>query len=109
MAYDEGLADRLRTIFAGRPEVVEQKMFGGVAYMVAGNMCCGVIGNTLMARVGPEAYREALTQPHAHPMDMTGRPMKGFVVVDPPGIATDADLLTWVARCEKFIETLPPK
>lgn len=109
MAYDEGVAERLRQYFAGRGDVREMKMFGGIAYMVSGNMCCGVMGDSLMARVGPEQYEEALMQPHAKEMDFTHRPMKGFVVVEPEGFASDEDLAAWVGMCERFVETLPPK
>lgn len=109
MAYDEGVAQRLRDHFAGRGDVNEMKMFGGIAFMVAGNMCCGVIGDALMARVGPERYEEALQRPHAREMDFTGRPMKGFVYVEPEGFASDEDLEIWVGLCEEFIATLPPK
>ncbi len=109
MAYDEGVAGRLRAIFAGRPDVTEKKMFGGVAYMMAGNMCCGVIDTLLMARVGPEQYAAALRRPFAREMDFSGRPMQGFIYVDPQGFASEADLRAWIALCERFVETLPPK
>jgi hypothetical protein len=109
MAYDEGVAERLREIFAGREDVVEMKMFGGIAFMVSGNMCCGIIGEALMARVGPEQYEEALALPHAREMDFTGKPMKGFVYVEPEGFASDEDLNSWVDRCEQFIAGLPSK
>lgn len=109
MAYDEGLAQRLRDYFAGRADVNEIKMFGGIAFMLAGNMCCGVIGDALMARVGPERYHEALALPHASEMDFTHRPMKGFVSVDPPGFESDEDLKSWLRLCEDFVRGLPPK
>jgi len=109
MAYDEGVAQRLREVFAGRTDVVEKKMFGGLAFMVAGNMCCGVVGEELMARVGPEQYGKALQEPHAREMDFTGKPMKGFVYVGVQGFASDDDLLSWVGRCEQFVTTLPAK
>lgn len=109
MAYDEGIAQRLREVFAGREDVVEKKMFGGIAFMVAGNMCCGVVGDRFMARVGPDRYGEALSRPHAGEMDFTGRPMKGFVYVAPEGIEEDADLQSWVSLCEEFVRSLPPK
>jgi len=109
MAYDEGLAQRLREILDDRPAVTEKKMFGGLAFLQAGHMCCGVLGDTLMARVGPERYAEALARPHAREMDFTGKSMKGLVYVDPAGIADDADLEAWVALCEAFVGSLPPK
>jgi TfoX/Sxy family transcriptional regulator of competence genes len=109
MSYDEGTAQRLREVFWERKDVTEKKMFGGIAFMVRGNMCCGVIGETLMARVGPEQYDQALTGPHAREMDFTGKPMKGFVQIDPAGFESDEDLKSWVDLCEVFIKTLPAK
>lgn len=109
MAYDEGLAERLREVFQDRPGVEEKKMFGGLAFMLNGHMCCGVLGETLMARVGPEQYEDLLAKPHAREMDFTGRSMKGFVYVDPQGTESDADLIAWVLACQSFILSLPPK
>jgi TfoX/Sxy family transcriptional regulator of competence genes len=98
MAYDEGLAERIRGVLRGRDDVVERKMFGGIAFMVAGRMACGVIHDDLMVRVGPDAHDEAVTEPHARPMDFTGRPMRGMVYVEPGGVSSDADLARWVRR-----------
>ena len=109
MAFDEGVAQRLRELFAGRTDVVEKKMFGGIAFMVSGNMCCGVVGEELMARVGPEQYEVALKEPHAREMDFTGKPMKGFVYVGVDGFASDEDLASWIGRCEQFARSLPAK
>lgn len=109
MAYDEDLAMRLREVFASRDDVSERKMFGGLAFMVRGHMCCGINGDTLMARVGPDQYATALARPHAREMEFTGRPMKGFVHVAPEGIEGDDELRGWVALCERFVESLPPK
>ena len=109
MAYSEQIAQRIRAALGGRPDLREQKMFGGIAFMLAGNMCVGVLGETLMARVGPEQYGEALVQPYARPMDFTGRPMRGFVYVEAEGFADEADLQAWVQRCIRFAESLPPK
>ena len=109
MAYDEGTAQRLREYFATDPDVIEKKMFGGVAFMLAGNMCCGVNGDQLMARVGPEQYESALAMPHAREMDFTGRALKGFVYVDPQGFESDRDLLRWVELCTGFARSLPAK
>ena len=108
MAYDEGLAQRLREALSDRP-VVEKKMFGGLAFMLQGNMCCGVNDDELMARVGPDAYEESLAQAHARPMDITGRPLKGYVYVASPGFEDDRDLEAWVERCVRFVLTLPAK
>ena len=109
MAYDEGLAERLRGVLAGRMDVVEKKMFGGLAFMVRGSMCVGVTGEELMARVGPDQYDESLALPHARNMDFTGRPMKGFVFIGTDGIESDDDLSEWVDRCLRFNATLAAK
>jgi len=83
MAYDENLTRRMRAKIGSLPGLVEKKMFGGVGFMVQGNMACGVHGEDLIARVGPEHYEQALAQPHTKPFDMTGRPMSGWVMVAP--------------------------
>lgn len=109
MAYDEGLAERIRLTVADRPGVVEKKMFGGLAFMLHDYMFCGVINDELMARVGPDNYGAALARPHARDMDFTGRSMKGYVYVAPEGIESDAELREWVDLCAEFVQTLPPK
>ena len=109
MDYDEHLADRLRELLGNRTRFEEKKMFGGIAFLLSGNMCCGVVGDTLMARVGPDRYEDALARPHSREMDFTGRPMRGFVYVAAAGIESARDLRAWVAMCEDFVETLPPK
>ena len=109
MAYDETMAYRLRAALAQQDGVTERKMFGGLAFMVNGHMCCGIGKGDLMVRVGPDQYEEALAQPHAREMDFTGRPMKGYVYVDPPGIESDEELQYWVDLCVGFVLTLPPK
>ena len=98
MAYDEGLAGRVREILQSRPDFSEKKMFGGLCYLVAGNMCCGILEDRLMARVGPEQYEECLGQPHASEMVFTGRPMRGMVYVEAGGVSSDSDLRGWVER-----------
>jgi hypothetical protein len=109
MAYDEGVAERLREVFIDRDDVIENKMFGGVAFMHRGNMCCGIVGDILMARVGPTNYEAALRRPHAREMDFTGKSMQGFVYVDPDGFAEDNELREWIALCEEFTGALPAK
>ena len=109
MAYDERLAERIRRALAVREGMTEKKMFGGIAFMLRGNMCCGIVRDDLMIRVGPERHEEALAQPHARPMDFTGRPMRGMVYVGPEGLRSDADLNAWLRRGVEFTETLPPK
>lgn len=106
MAYDEGLAERVREALADRPDVAEKKMFGGLAYMVRGHMCVGVVKQDLMVRVNPETYEELLLEPHARAMDFTGRPMKGFLFVGPKGIESDEDLERWIAKSLTHATTL---
>jgi len=109
MAYDKGLADRLDEHFRDRPDVEVKRMFGGLCYMVTNHMCCGIVGEALMARVGPENYRQCLALPHVKEMDFTGKPLGGFVYVSPEAFAGDDELASWIERCESFIRTLPPK
>ncbi len=100
MAYDTYLADRIRVILQHKRIRFEAKeMMGGLCFMVDQKMCLGIVKNKLMARVGPEQYAEALRQEGCHPMDFTGRPMKGFVYVSPAAIDFDDDLTRWVDRC----------
>lgn len=98
MAYDEALAARIREVLDARDDVVEKRMFGGVAFMVAGKMAVGVIGERLMVRVGADASAEALARPHTLPMDFTGRPMPGMVYVLCEGLRTRAMLSQWIQR-----------
>ena len=109
MAYDEGLAQRIREVLDGSTGVDEKKMFGGIAFMVEGNMCVGVLREELMVRVGPDRYQDSLAQPDAREMDFTGRAMKGMVYVGVDGIDSDDDLKSWVDRGLAFVTTLPPK
>lgn len=109
MAYDERLAQRVRSAPECRSGVAERKMFGGLAFMIGGNMCCCVTDRGLMVRVGTDAYAEALAQPHTGEMDMSGRPMRGWAPVAPEGVASDAGLTEWVRRGAEFAATLPPK
>jgi TfoX/Sxy family transcriptional regulator of competence genes len=109
MAYDEILAERIRTLLLRRKGISERRMFGGLAFMVEGNMACGIIGEELMVRVGPSGYDEALAQPHARPMDFTKRPSRGMVYVGTAGFRTDDELLGWVERGLRFARSLPAK
>jgi TfoX/Sxy family transcriptional regulator of competence genes len=109
MAYDEKLAKRIATILSSYDGLSERKMFGGVAFMLNGHMCCGVTTKNLMVRVGPDAYEDSLAQPHARPMDFTGRPMKGMIYVGPSGYEDDDGLRAWVDRGVAFASSLPPK
>ena len=109
MAYDEDLANRVREQLAGEEGVIEKAMFGGIAFMLGGNMAVGISGDELMVRVGPERDDEALEQPHTRPFDMTGRPMKGWILVGAPGVEGDAALGAWVERGVAVARSLPPK
>ena len=109
MAYNENLAELLRELLAEAPGISEKKMFGGLAFMVRGHMCCGIDKSDLMLRVGPEAYPAALARPHAREMDFTGKPMKGMIFVEEQGWETRQTLADWVALARRFVETLPPK
>ena len=109
MVYDEGLVERLREIFEDRRDVEEKKMFGGIAFMVRGHMCVGIVGETLMARIGPDEYDKALKKKHVREMDFTGKPMKGFIYIDPEGFESDKDLQYWVTMSETYAKSLPPK
>ena len=109
MAYDEKLAARLRRALSGREGISEKKMFGGIAYMLGGNMFCGIVKDQLMVRVGPKQYDDALARPHTRPMDFTGRAMRGMVYVAPEGTATDEGLKSWLEQGLAFAAALPPK
>jgi hypothetical protein len=109
MAYSEELADRIRAELSSVSDVIEKKMFGGIAFMVSDSMAVGIIGDDLMARVGPDNYERALARPHAGVMTFTGRPFKGFVLVGAKGITTRAALRKWVDECVAFALTLPKK
>jgi TfoX/Sxy family transcriptional regulator of competence genes len=109
MAYDEQLADRIRAALGTTPDVSERKMFGGLAFLVAGHMACGIVGDDLMLRLGDDGADAALDEPHTRPMDFTGKPMKSMVYVAPAGTETDAALLAWVKRATAHTRTLPPK
>lgn len=109
MAFDEKLADRIRAIVGKDQRVAEKRMFGGVAWMLAGNMFVGVSKDDLMVRVGPDAHDDAMREPHVRIMDFTGRPMRGYVFVGAAGLKTDEALAKWIARATKFVTTLPVK
>jgi len=109
MAFSEHLAERLRDIFGIDPEISERKMFGGLAFMHRGHMCCGILGAELMVRVGPDGYEASLAAAHTRPMDFTGRPMRGMVMVALGGLQDAASLRAWVDRGLAFTGSLPPK
>ena len=107
MAFDEGLAQRVREILADRNDVREKRMFGGLAFMVAGHMACGIRDDELMVRVGKERWDESLARPHAREMDFTGRSLKGFVYVGSEGLREDDQLAHWVRWAVEHAESLP--
>ena len=109
MAYDEQLATRLRACTAHAKGVSEKKMFGGLAFMLGGNMWCGVTKHGVMLRVGPDLYDEALTRKGAREMDFTGRPMRGMIYVDLDAVEDNEALAEWVEFAGQFVRTLPPK
>ena len=109
MAYDQGLATRLSEYFLGRIDVEEKSMFGGLCFMVSEHMCCGIVGDNLIARVGPEHYEQCLEKDHVREMDFSGKALKGMVYVSPEGYESDEQLTDWISLCESFILSLPPK
>jgi hypothetical protein len=109
MAYDEGLAERIRETLAGQESLVEKKMFGGVGFMILGNLACGVSGHDMIVRVGPDVYGDLIVRPHTRPFDVAGRPMKGWLMVEPAGVASQDDLVEWIALGVSFARSLPPK
>jgi TfoX/Sxy family transcriptional regulator of competence genes len=109
MAYDEGLAQRVREALEGTAGITERKMFGGLAFLRDQKMFVGISGARLMARVGAERYQDALAMPDVHEMDFTGKPMKGYVYIDPPGLVEDQALKAWVSWCAGFVDRLPLK
>jgi TfoX N-terminal domain len=109
MAYDEGLATRIREVIGEQPGLAEMQMFGGLAFLVYDNMACGVRGDGLVVRVAAEEADAALGEPGARPFDLTGRPMRGWLLVDADGHAEDEDLRRWVDRGLAYASSLPPK
>lgn len=109
MAYDEHLAQRVRAALAQQPNLVEKKMFGGIGFLLNGNMACGVYQEALIVRVGATNYPKALARPHVSAFDITGRPMRGWVMVDGRGCSTSKTLQAWVEQGAAFALSLEPK
>jgi hypothetical protein len=109
VAYDEGLAQRVREALGDRADLTEKKMFGGLCFLLGGNMCCGIVGDELMLRTGPAAWDDALARAHAREMDFTGRSLRGMVYVGVEGFADDRDLASWLDTAVAFAGSLPPK
>lgn len=108
MPFDERLARRVREALSGR-DAVERKMMGGLVFMVNGNLCCGVDRGDLIVRVGQDDHQGALREPHVRPMDLTGRPLKGFVLVGSPGLRSRTALQRLVMQGVQYATALPPK
>lgn len=104
MAYDEQLANRIRQAFGARDDITERKMFGGLAFLCLGRMCCGIVGSDLMVRIPDDEFDAVIRNRNVRPMDFTGRPLRGFVYVSPPGFRTAAALRTWLSRGERVAE-----
>src|SRR5258708_20585517 len=109
MAYDEKLAGRVRKVLEKRKGVAEKKMFGGVAFLLNGNMCCGIHGEEMIVRLKPEETDQALARPHTRIFDMTGRPMKGWILVKPAGLMSEDALAKWVSVGGSYAASLPAK
>jgi TfoX/Sxy family transcriptional regulator of competence genes len=110
VAFDEGLAQRIREVLSARSDVEDKQMFGGIAFLIGGNMACGVIGDELIVRMErDDAARLLESEPGTREFDMTGRPMRNWVMVAPEATADDGDLERWVRRGEEFAAGLPPK
>jgi hypothetical protein len=109
MAYSQALSERIRTTVGRRRDVVEKKMFGGVVFLLRGNMLVGVWKQSLIVRLGADQAAAALEREHVRVFDVTGRPMKNWIMVDPDGLDSDADLAAWIEQATTFVETLPAK
>jgi TfoX/Sxy family transcriptional regulator of competence genes len=109
MAYDLGLADRIRVVLGHLGNFSERKMFGGLCFLVNGHMCCGIVKCDLMLRLTPEAATAALREPHTRPMDFTGTPMKSMIYVGATGLDSDSSLERWVRSAERVARALPRK
>ncbi|QDT52626.1 hypothetical protein Pan44_06380 [Caulifigura coniformis] len=109
MPFSASLADRVRDAVAREPGVAEKRMFGGLAFLHRGNMLVGVHGDSLIARLGAEAADIALVESGVRPFDLTGTPMKGWVIVDADAIDSDVALRDWIGLALQFVRTLPPK
>jgi TfoX/Sxy family transcriptional regulator of competence genes len=107
VVYDEALAARVRAVLGAHPDVGETKMFGGLSFMLGGQMCCGVLKDQLVVRVGTDKLEQALSEPYTQPMDFTGRPSSGMVYVEGAGLRSDSELGRWVERAVEYVRTHP--
>jgi len=109
MAFDDVLADRVRPLVSRRRGFSEKKMFGGLGFLLHGNMCIGVWKEFLILRIGPDAYDGTLVRPHVKEFDVTGRPMKGWVMIEPAGVQRESELVEWANLAIDFVSGLPRK
>jgi TfoX/Sxy family transcriptional regulator of competence genes len=109
MAYNQRLASRVRGILKGRKQITEKEQFGGIGFLVRGNMACGVLGEDLLVRVGPAGHEAAIANRHARPFALTGKPSRGWVLVEPSGLRTEPGLRRWVELGLRFAQSLPSK
>lgn len=109
MAFDGSLAARIRNALTRKKNIEEKRMFGGVGYLLNGNMLIGVWRTSLIVRLGPDAYEDALLEPHVKEFEITGKPMKGWIMVEPEGVEDDDQLNDWIQPTVKFVKTLPKK
>ena len=109
MAFDETLARRIRESLSRRRGVQEKKMFGGVGFLLNGNMLVGVWKKSLVVRLAADEYAWALSEPNVREFDITGRPMKGWILVEPEGVEDVDQIDNWIRRATKFVKTLPAK
>jgi TfoX/Sxy family transcriptional regulator of competence genes len=109
MAYSESLAERIRQVVSKKRGITERKMFGGVGFLLSGNMCVGVWKTSLIVRLDPSQYEDALKESHVAEFDITGRPMKGWLLVEADGVETDQQLAAWINRAMDYVKTLPKK
>ena len=109
MAYDGSLAARIAAALARKKGIEEKKMFGGLGFLLHGNMLVGVWKNSMIVRLGPEEGKSALLEPYVKPMDITGKPMKGWIMVEPDGVADESSVKEWVQRAVRFVGKLPAK
>jgi hypothetical protein len=109
MPYDKGLAQRVRELLEEEPGFDEKKMFGGICFLLFGNMVCGIIKDDLIVRVGADRYAETMKIPHTRKFDLTGRTLKGWVMILATALDSDEELNDWVQKAVSFVRTLPPK
>ena len=109
MPENKVLVERIRSVLANQKGIVEKKMFGGISFMLNGNLACGVLGDEMIVRVGPDGYEDAMLQPNTRTFDFSGKAMKGWITVKAEGCTKDSDIRAWVRRGTEYAATLPPK